>query len=88
MISEKKCGMNMIYNLGSEKGFSVHQIIDAVKRVTKINIKTEIAPRRPGDPAILIASSEKIKKDLYWSPQFTDIQDIIETAWEFRKKMG
>jgi UDP-glucose 4-epimerase len=77
----------MIYNLGSEKGFSVNQIVEAVKSVTEVNIRTEIAPRRSGDPAVLIASSEKIKKELGWAPQYTDIRDIISTAWEFRKKM-
>lgn len=87
MTSEKKCSMSMIYNLGSEKGFSVNQIVEAVKYVTGVNIRTEIAPRRSGDPAVLIASSEKIKKELGWAPQYTDIRDIISTAWEFRKKM-
>ncbi|HQM95818.1 MAG TPA: UDP-glucose 4-epimerase GalE, partial [Clostridia bacterium] len=87
MANEKKCGLNMIYNLGSEKGFSVNQIVEAVKSVTEVNIRTEIAPRRSGDPAVLIASSEKIKKELGWAPQYTDIRDIISTAWEFRKKM-
>lgn len=87
MTSEKKCSMSMIYNLGSEKGFSVNQIVEAVKYVTGVNIRTEIAPRRSGDPAVLIASSEKIKKELGWVPLYTDIRDIISTAWEFRKKM-
>lgn len=80
-------GISMIYNLGSEKGFSVNQIIDAVKHVTGADIRTEITKRRQGDPAVLIASSEKIKKELGWVPEFTDIEDIIATAWEFRKKM-
>jgi UDP-glucose 4-epimerase len=80
-------GISMIYNLGSEKGFSVNQIIDAVKHVTGVDIRTEITKRRQGDPAVLIASSEKIKKELGWVPEFTDIEDIIATAWEFRKKM-
>lgn len=87
MTSEKKCSMSMIYNLGSEKGFSVNQIVEAVKYVTGVNIRTEIAPRRSGDPAVLIASSEKIKNELGWVPLYTDIRDIISTAWEFRKKM-
>ena len=77
----------MTYNLGSEKGFSVHQIVQAVKDVTKKDIRTEIAPRRKGDPAVLVASSEKIKKDLGWSPRYNDIHDIISTAWEYRKKL-
>jgi UDP-glucose 4-epimerase len=52
-----------------------------------VDIRTEITKRRQGDPAVLIASSEKIKKELGWVPEFTDIEDIIATAWEFRKKM-
>lgn len=87
MQNSNSCALSMTYNLGSEKGFSVHQIVQAVKDVTKKDIRTEIAPRRKGDPAVLVASSEKIKKDLGWSPRYNDIHDIISTAWEYRKKL-
>lgn len=87
MQNSNSCALSMTYNLGSEKGFSVNQIVQAVKDVTKKDIRTEIAPRRKGDPAVLVASSEKIKKDLGWSPRYNDIHDIISTAWEYRKKL-
>jgi UDP-glucose 4-epimerase len=87
MQNSNNCALSMTYNLGSEKGFSVNQIVQAVKDVTKKDIRTEIAPRRKGDPAVLVASSEKIKKDLGWSPRYNDIHDIISTAWEYRKKL-
>ncbi len=78
--------LQLTYNLGSEKGYSVFQIVDSVKEVTKIEINTEETDRRPGDPPILIASSEKIKKELGWMPRYTNIYDIIDTAWKFRSK--
>jgi UDP-glucose 4-epimerase len=80
-------GHGYVYNLGSDKGFSVKEIVDAVKNVTGIDIRTEIAKRRAGDPAILVASSNKIKKELNWNPKFTDINEIIMTAWKFRQQM-
>ena len=73
-----------IFNLGSQDGYSVLEIINAVKEVTQIDINYKIAPRREGDPAKLVASSEKIKKVLGWTPRYT-IYDIIAHAWEFHK---
>lgn len=74
-----------VFNLGNGNGFSVKEIIDAAERATGFNIKREIAQRRAGDPAILIASSDKIKKKLGWKPEFLDITKIIETAWRWHK---
>ncbi|NMB33225.1 MAG: UDP-glucose 4-epimerase GalE [Clostridium sp.] len=74
-----------IYNLGNGKGFSVREVIDVVRRVTGKHIKVEDAPRRAGDPAILIASSEKIKKELGWNPRMTDLEAIVDTAWQWHK---
>ncbi|GFR34865.1 UDP-glucose 4-epimerase GalE [Thermobrachium celere] len=74
-----------VYNLGNGNGFTVKEIIEAAEEVTGINIKKEIAPRRAGDPAVLIASSDKIKRELNWNPKFTDIKKIIETAWRWHK---
>ncbi|MEN8906111.1 MAG: UDP-glucose 4-epimerase GalE [Clostridiales bacterium] len=74
-----------VYNLGNGTGFSVKEVIDASREVTKIDIKSKVTDRRPGDPAILIASSEKIKSDLNWTPEFCDINKIIETAWNWHK---
>lgn len=72
------------YNLGSEKGFSVLEIIEAAEKACGKSIKYEIGARRPGDPAVLIASSAKIKKELGWSPKY-GIDDILSSAWRFHQ---
>jgi UDP-glucose 4-epimerase len=74
-----------VYNLGNGKGFSVKEVIDVAREVTGINIKAKVVDRRPGDPATLIASSEKIKNDLKWNPKLYDLSKIIETAWNWHK---
>lgn len=75
-----------IFNLGNGSGFSVKEIIKASERVVGENIKKEIADRRPGDPAVLVASSEKARKILGWEPNYTNVEDIIASAWNFHKK--
>lgn len=72
-----------VYNLGNGKGFSVQEVIDAAEIVTGRPIHREIIERRAGDPAVLIASAEKIRRELGWIPQYTDIKDIIQTAWRW-----
>lgn len=76
----------LIYNLGNGVGFSVRQIIEAGRRVTGHAIPVIEEPRRPGDPAVLIASSEKIAAALGWRPEYTDIEAIIESAWEWHRE--
>ena len=71
------------YNLGNGRGFSVKQVIETARQVTGHPIPAEIGPRRPGDPAILIASSETINHDLNWQPHYPDLQSIIESAWQW-----
>jgi UDP-glucose 4-epimerase len=73
----------LIFNLGSGSGFSVREIIDVAGRVTGRKIPVVEAPRRPGDSAVLIASSEKIKRELSWQPQHSDIDAIVRSAWEW-----
>jgi UDP-glucose 4-epimerase len=73
------------YNLGNGNGFSVNDIISAAEEVTGINIKKEYIERRAGDPAVLIASSDKIKRELKWKPEYTDIKEILRTAWIWHK---
>lgn len=75
-----------VYNLGSSNGYSVKQVIDVAQTVTGKKIPVVEAPRRPGDPAILIASSEKIKRELGWAPAYEKLQTIIETAWNWHLK--
>ena len=79
-------GESNIFNLGNGKGFSVKEMIVAAEKVTGQKIKTEIGARRAGDPAVLVASGEKAKKILGWSPKFTDIEEIIRTAWNYHAK--
>jgi UDP-glucose 4-epimerase len=69
------------YNLGNGQGFTVKEVIDMAREVTGHPIPAVVGARRPGDPAVLIASSEKIKQDLGWEPQFPELRTIIETAW-------
>ena len=73
-----------IYNLGcGGVGYTVREVIETAREVTGCDILTRIAPRRPGDPALLIASAEKIKHELGWEPQFQDLRVIIQTAWDW-----
>jgi len=75
-----------IFNLGcGGDGYSVRQVIDAAERVTGKEIPFRISPRRPGDPAVLIASSEKIKTELGWEPELQDSDTIIESAWKWMR---
>jgi UDP-glucose 4-epimerase len=78
-----KGGESRIYNLGNGKGFSVKDVIETARRVTGREIKAEVAPRRAGDPAILIASSQKAIDELGWEPKFNSLETIIETAWKW-----
>lgn len=73
------------YNLGNGNGYSNLQVINTIEDVTGKKISYEVGPRRAGDPAILIASSEMIKNDLGWTPRFDSLHDIISTAWEWHK---
>ena len=76
-------GTHSIYNLGSGDGYSVRQVVEMCREVTGHAIPAEVAPRRAGDPAVLIASSEKIKRELGWNPTRTDLRRIVEDAWAF-----
>jgi UDP-glucose 4-epimerase len=61
-------------------------VIESVRRVTGRDIAVEECPRRPGDPAVLVASSEKIKTELGWKPKFAELDPIIASAWEWHQK--
>jgi UDP-glucose 4-epimerase len=75
----------LIYNLGNGQGFSVKQVIDGARRVTGHHIPVVELERRAGDPAILIASSEKIRRELGWKPKFQELEKIIESAWVWHR---
>ena len=78
-------GKSTICNLGNGKGFSVNEVIEVARKVTGCKIKAELTLRRAGDPAVLIASSDKAKYELGWSPKYHSLETIIETAWEWHK---
>lgn len=79
----KEGGDSAVYNLGNGKGFSVSQVIEVARKVTGREIKAEVGPRRAGDPAVLIASSEKAMEQLNWKPKYNSLDAIIETAWKW-----
>jgi UDP-glucose 4-epimerase len=76
------------YNLGNGNGFSVHEVIDAVREITKHSIPTIDCPRREGDPARLIADSALAREKLGWSPAYDDLPTIVAHAWEWEKKLA
>jgi len=75
----------LIYNLGTGRGFSVREVIDVARSVTGHPIPAIECPRRPGDPSILVASSEKIQKELSWRPKHSDLEHIVSSAWEWHR---
>lgn len=81
-LKDRDC---LIYNLGNGRGFSVLEVVESVRRVTGHAIPVVEGPRRPGDPAVLIASSQKIGKELGWHPEFVALDRIVSSAWEWHK---
>lgn len=82
LIEKEESG---IYNLGNGKGFSVKEVIDTCRRITGKEIPVEVAPRRAGDPAVLIASAEKAKRELGWMPRYPALEEIISHAWQWHQ---
>lgn len=80
-----KGGDSDVFNLGSEKGFTVKEMLEAARRVTNKEIPAKVAPRRAGDPASLVASPEKVERVLGWKPEYKDIESIIATAWTWHQ---
>ncbi len=76
----------LIYNLGNGQGFSVREVIESARRVTGHAIPAEVHPRRPGDPAVLVAGSQKAIRELGWTPRYTKLDDILRTAWIWHQK--
>jgi UDP-glucose 4-epimerase len=77
---------SLIFNFGNGKGFSVRDVIESARRVTGHPIPAEVHSRRPGDPAVLVASSAKAMRELGWKPRYTQLDDIVRTAWEWHQK--
>lgn len=79
-------GEQRIYNLGNGRGFTNREVLETARRVTGRPIQVVEAPRRPGDPAVLVASSERIQRELGWRPRYPDLKDIIGSAWAWRQQ--
>ena len=77
-----------VLNVGYGRGYSVRQVIDAVKRVSGVDFAVTVAPRRPGDPSMLVARAERIRELLHWTPRYADLDTIVEhaLAWERRQR--
>jgi UDP-glucose 4-epimerase len=79
-------GESAVFNLGNSRGYSVREVIELAREVTGRSIRAVEADMRPGDPAVLIASSDKIRKELGWKPRYEDLETIISTAWKWHQK--
>jgi UDP-glucose 4-epimerase len=75
----------LIYNLGNGQGFSVREVVEVARKITGHAIPVVESPRRPGDPAVLIASSEKIRRQLGWQPAVPDVETIVSSAWQWHR---
>ncbi len=73
------------YNLGNGAGYTVKEVIETARRVTGHPIPAVVGPRRPGDPAVLVASSDLIRRELGWQPRYSDLETIIRTAWQWHQ---
>ena len=81
----KKGGDSNVFNLGSSQGYSVKEMLEAAREVTGKEIPAVVAPRRAGDPSVLIAASDKAKDVLGWQPKYDDVKEIIGTAWRWHE---
>ncbi len=75
----------LVYNLGNGNGYSVREVIEVAREVSGHPLPALEKPRRPGDPAILVASAEKIKRELGWQPRYPDLKSIVESAWRWHR---
>jgi UDP-glucose 4-epimerase len=87
-LESNRPGVHRVLNLGSGEGFSVREVIDVCREVTGHSIPDVVAPRRAGDPAVLVASSEKAMTELGWTPTRTDLHTIVRDAWAFTSALG
>jgi UDP-glucose 4-epimerase len=73
------------YNLGNGRGYSVREVIEVAREVTSHPIPAVVGPRRPGDPAVLVAGSDRIRAELGWAPRYGDLRSIVQSAWEWHR---
>jgi UDP-glucose 4-epimerase len=81
-----EAGEHRIYNLGNGAGFSVREVVEVARRVAGRRIEADEAPRRAGDPPVLVASSDKIRADLAWTPEKPALEAMISDAWDWMQK--
>lgn len=84
-LDNTQTGHHAIYNLGNGSGFSVREVVDVAREVTGHTIPAESAPRRAGDPAVLVASSKRAQDELGWTPERAALRDMVADAWEFQR---
>jgi UDP-glucose 4-epimerase len=85
-LDRVKPGSRLVFNVGIGRGYSVRQVVAAVEEVTGRPVPVKEGPRRPGDPAELVASSERIRRELGWSPRYDDLRAIVQTAWDWHRR--
>ena len=78
-------GGSRVYNLGNGLGFSVNEVVETARKITGHPIPVQLGARRSGDPAVLVAASDKIRRELGWKPRFPQLHDIIDSAWRWHK---
>lgn len=87
-LANARSGCHQVYNLGNGEGFSVREVIETCREVTGHPIPAEVAGRRRGDPAVLIASSERARTDLGWKPERAELSAIVADAWAFARRQA
>ena len=85
-LEEIQCVSGEAFNVGNSRGFSIFEVIDAAERITGRKITRKLGPRRAGDPAVLVASKEKLKRTLGWEASHSSLEEIIQSAWAWRQK--
>ncbi len=85
-LAAHRPGVGRFYNIGSSSGATVREIVTACERAAGRPIRTETAPRRPGDPAVLIASSDRLRRELGWEPRLPSVDDIVGTAYRWHSR--
>jgi UDP-glucose 4-epimerase len=74
------------FNVGNSRGYSILEVIEVAERITGRKIPRKLGPRRPGDPAVLVASKEKLKRMLGWEASYSSLEEIIQSAWDWKQK--
>jgi UDP-glucose 4-epimerase len=84
-LEKLEAGKGLCYNLGIGRGYSVREVIRTAEEVTGKPVPVKEGPRRAGDPPVLVASSDKIQRELGWRPRYTELRPIVETAWNWHQ---